>query len=146
LPKHYLVEPLFALGGTLGLKGRFEEAIEWEKRALAAADPLLAPAVWVQIAEMHSRRGDTPAALAALDQALALDPYNYAARRKRADLLVASGRLQESLPEFRFLLRVHALADVSLYKPAAEALRKAGYGREANRALALGRRAFPGNI
>lgn len=146
LPPHYLVEPLFALGGTLGLKGRYDEALEWEKRALAAADPLLAPAIWVQIAEMHSHKGDTPAALAAVDQALALDPYNYAGRRKRADLLVASGRLQESLPEFRFLLRFHALTDVSLYGPVADALRKAGHGREADRALALGRRAFPGSM
>jgi tetratricopeptide (TPR) repeat protein len=77
-------------------------------RELAASDlPALDRAmVWVHAAEAHDRRGDVPAALAAFEQAIALESplRRFSAAFKKADYLLRLGRKDESRELFTTLL------------------------------------------
>ena len=138
----YVAEVVGALAGTLARSGRWAEAIPWQKR-LIAGDQSYPSFLWAQLGELYLRTGDGAAAQEAFDRALALDPHNYATHRLRGDVFLARGRAQDAALEYGLLLRYHPLGEPLLYEHAAEALRRAGRPREAERVLARGRRVFP---
>jgi len=130
-----------ALATDLAQTGRFEEAISWQQKAVHNDQPkrYLRAA---ELAQLYWRKGDTAAAQAAFQQSLALEPYGYDAHYGLAQLFLASGRIEEAVREFRFLLRYHPLRHVSVWESAADALRLAGRPREADRVLARRRALF----
>jgi len=130
-----------ALAAVLSQRARFDEAISWQQKAVHNDEPkrYLRAA---ELAQLYWRKGDTAAAQAAFQQSLALEPYGYDAHYGLAHLLLTSGRIEEAVREFRFLLRYHPLRHVSVWESAAAALRRAGRQREADRVLARGRALF----
>jgi len=131
-----------ALAAVLSQTARFDEAISWQQKAVHSDEPkrYLRTA---ELAQLYWRKGDTAAAQAAFQQSLALEPYGYDAHYGLAHLCLTSGRIEEAVREFRFLLRYHPLRHVSVWESAADALRRAGHQREADRVLARRRALFP---
>jgi spermidine synthase len=130
-----------ALATVLSQTARFDEAISWQQKAVHNDQPkrYLRAA---ELAQLYWRKGDTAAAQAAFQQSLALEPYGYDAHYGLAHLFLTSGRIEEAVREFRFLLCYHPLRHVSLWDSAADALRLAGHQREADRVLARRRALF----
>lgn len=68
-----------------------------------AADPK-APPIWLNLAQAYRSAGDGPREIAALDRALAIDPYLLPASLQKAQALERLGRLGESAQLYRALL------------------------------------------
>ena len=90
------------LGLVAASQGDAAGGLRFLQRA-AAADPK-APPVWLNLAELHRVNDDTGAEIAALDKALALDPYLLPALLKKAQALERSGQVAESANVYRALL------------------------------------------
>jgi hypothetical protein len=95
---------LFAQALAFTREGRLDEAIE-RYRALLAAGPASAP-VLNNLAIVHQRLGNLPAAEAALAQAIALDPGLAEAQINLANTRQDQGRLREALAAYENALRV----------------------------------------
>ncbi len=135
-------EVMIALAQVLARTNRVEEAIDWQKQVIAAGQPPLYMH-WSQLGEFYKLKGDQAAAQQALEKSLALEPYGYAAHRVLGEMYLEAGRNRDAANQFRFLLRFHPASDFSVYERAAEAIRRAGGQREAERVLARGRQIFP---
>jgi len=130
-----------ALAAVLSQTARLDEAVVWQQKAAETDEPNRYQR-WAELAQLYSRKGDTAAAQAAFQKSLALEPYGYDAHYGLANLFLTSGRIEEAARQFRFLLRYHPGRDLSVWESAAEALRRAGHQREADRVLARRRALF----
>ena len=99
-----------------------------EIETLLASNP--APALFIELAELHARRGDHRAAADAYGRALKTDPDSLYARYHLGRALAAQGRHVEAVQEFE---QVHAQDSRYDYGAAAEALADAllAAGRDA---------------
>jgi tetratricopeptide (TPR) repeat protein len=131
-----------ALAAVLSQTARLDEAVVWQQKAAETDEPNRYQR-WAELAQLYSRKGDTATAQAAFQKSLALEPYGYDAHYGLANLFLTSGRIEEAARQFRFLLRYHPGRDLSVWESAAEALRRAGHQREADRVLARRRALFP---
>jgi tetratricopeptide (TPR) repeat protein len=76
-------------------QGRFDEAIQLDRRA-AAADPL-SPSTWLNLSSHASYAGRLDEATAAGNKALEIRPDQPAVRYRLGSILLAQGKLQEAL-------------------------------------------------
>ena len=99
------------------LNGDTPQAIELSEQALrAVADLDLRPAdaafYWFQLANYQWRNGDTAAALANLDNALAVFPNHLGSLELYGHVLVSEGRLDEAITAFEGLVVGGGAADL----------------------------------
>ncbi len=136
-------EVMVVLAQLLGRNNRFDEAIEWQKKVIAAGGPdRFMHLHWAQLADFYKKKGDRSAAKQALEKSLELDHYGQSAHLMLGEIYLDLGQNQEAAEQFRSLLRFHPLIDLAAYERAAEAVRRAGYLRESSRILARGRELF----
>jgi len=76
------------------LRRQLAEMLARQGSTTAAADEL------IQIARLRTEQGDFEKALEAVDELLARDPSNYAARRLRAEIFAKMGDRERALEEF----------------------------------------------
>lgn len=81
--------------------------------AAAAADHPESAAIQAEAAQLALDRGDDPACQKFVDEALRLDPRSVLAHNVRAELLARSGKLDEALADYSWLVDHYNASDVT---------------------------------
>lgn len=133
------VECMIVLARLLATSNRLDEAIEWQKKVIAAAAVQQNPysyVHWAQLGAFYKNKGDWAAVREAAGKSLELEPYGAVAHGLLGEMYLNSGRYLEAVAEYRLVLRFHPGRDRVAYERAAEAFRRAGEESEAERILA----------
>jgi spermidine synthase len=123
---------------------QWPEAEDLERR-LIAADPHPAAAAYAQAAITLLRAGDPDQAYQALQNCLALDPYNFQAHLNLGSLLLTQKKWAEGRQHLEFVRRYFPDSDAGTYPLLFQADTALGDPRAAADAVRFGLRMFPGN-
>lgn len=141
-PEH--VEALRALFRVELSVGRPEHALAIQKRIVAAEPENLYDEV-ANLGKISMTLGKTKEAIDALQRSLDLEPLGYLAHRNMAEYFVGSGKPQEAIPEYKFLIQHYPSEDANLYLSLHDLYLKVGNARAAEKLLGKAKRIFPSN-
>jgi tetratricopeptide (TPR) repeat protein len=108
-------------------------------------DPHAGAGGYSQLAEMLIRAGKLDAALAAIQQSLARDPYNFQANLNWAELLHRQKKWNEARDRLELVRRYFPDGDAETYTLLYEVCHELGDTRAAADAVRFGLRMFPDN-
>jgi spermidine synthase len=123
---------------------RWTEAESLERRVIAA-DPNAGAAAYAHLGEMLFRAGDLEHAYAAMQDALARDPYNFQARVNLGQLLVRQQKWPEARENLEFVVRYFPDEDAAMYGLLFHVDNVLGDPRAAAETIRFGLRMFPDN-
>jgi len=123
---------------------RWPEAEDLERRILAA-DPHAGAAAVAELAEILLREEKMDEAYRAMQDCLALDPYNYQTQFNLGKLLAAKKNWAGARQHLEFVMRYYPDQDSEIYPLLFQADRALGDPSAAAKAVRFGRRVFPDN-
>ena len=121
---------------------RWPEAESLAQR-LIAADPHAGAAAYAHLGEIFFRAGDLEHAYAAIQDALARDPYNFQARVNLGQLLARQQKWTEARQNLEFVKRYFPDEDSAIYSLLFRVDNLLGEPHAADEALRFGLRMFP---
>lgn len=123
-------------------RAHWAEALPWQQR-LTVLDPSHTQLAMLGESYMHTR--DYVAAEREFLRALEKEPYNYSARRNLGEIYCLEQKWELALLHLEQVQRLEPDREAGLYRFLAQAYRALGRERDAQAALAKGKRLFPSN-
>ena len=123
---------------------KWSDAATWMERYIAT-NPVDSARYWAALGSFRIAGKEPDAGLKALQAALELDPYIYAARYQLARLFEQGNDSQNAIKQYEFLVKYAFDRDPDVYVNLANLYKKSGRVRDAERILAKGSRILPTN-